>query len=403
MMRRLFACPMRFLVVLTLSIAAVGIMGQQTTRAEPDYASWFRYDESVLLAWEISDVGDDPMQVIVRRKDADSKSAPRKVLVLYPKPSSAYDVAISKILDVFDEKDVNAELHVMNFNRDDDAGKRALAMAEDGDFELIFSMGSASTAWLWSHYQGGSVPVVSICSKDPVLLGQASDYETGSGTNFAFTSLNMPIEVQMAYVLELKPNLKNLGVLVDSQNISAVETQAKPISEYARRRGIQVIDVVVQKPEQARDELEVRVQEAVATMHKNDPTLDNSVFWVTGSTSVFREIRSINANSDRVPVLSVVPEVVRAGEDSAVLSIGISFESNAHLGAIYGIDVLEGRAKAGDLPVGIVSPPDIAINFRKARQIALDIPFSFFESASFVYDYEGRIVRQNGRPVETVN
>ena len=264
-------------------------------------------------------------------------------------------------------------------------------------------MGSASTAWLWEHYRGGAVPVVSVCSKDPVLLGQAQDYDSGSGTNFAFTSLNMPIEVQMAYVLELTPNLKNLGVLVDSQNISAMQTQAKPISEDARRRGIQVLDLVVQDPEKAESELAELVKSAVATMRKNDPTLDQSVFWITGSTSVFREIGTINANSDRVPVLSVVPEVVRGGDDSAVLSIGISFESNAHLAALYGIEVLENQSKVGELPVGIVSPPDIAINFKKAREIGLEIPFAFFESASFVYDYDGRLVRQNGRPVDAIN
>ena len=114
---------------------------------------------------------------------------------------------------------------------------------------------------------------------------------------------------------------------------------------------------------------------------------------------VFREIATINENADRVPVLSVVPDVVMPGSDSAVLSIGISFESNAHLAAIYGADVLQGRVNVGDLNVGIVSPPDIAINFLKAREIGLEIPFSFFESASFVYDYEGRIVRNNGKPV----
>jgi putative ABC transport system substrate-binding protein len=102
-------------------------------------------------------------------------------------------------------------------------------------------------------------------------------------------------------------------------------------------------------------------------------------------------------------VLSVVPDVVKEGEDSAVLSIGISFQSNAHLAAIYGADVLAGRAKVGDLKVGIVSPPDIAINFLKAREIGLEIPFSFFESASFVYDYDGRIVRNNGKAVVPVN
>lgn len=403
MMKRLLRTQARN-VGLAFAVAAASLLAPLNAAvADAEYSSWFRYDEEVALTWDFAEVKGDPSRVEITRKYKDPKQATYKVLVLYPKPSSAYDVAISKILDVLDEKNVNAELTVRNFKRDDELGKAALAAAEEGGYELIFSMGSASTAWLWDNYQDGVVPVVSVCSKDPVTLGQASNYEDGSGTNFAFTSLNMPIEVQMAYVLELRPNLKNLGVLVDSKNISAVETQAKPIAEFARQRGIQVLDVNVADPAAAQTELPGLVGSAVATMRKNDPTLDGSLFWITGSTSVFREIRAINSHSDRVPVLSVVPEVVRAGEDSAVLSIGISFESNAHLAAIYGIDVLEDRVDAGDLPVGIVSPPDIAINFRKAREIGLEIPFSFFESASFVYDYEGRIVRQNGRPVESVN
>jgi putative tryptophan/tyrosine transport system substrate-binding protein len=40
-----------------------------------------------------------------------------------------------------------------------------------------------------------------------------------------------------------------------------------------------------------------------------------------------------------------------------------------------------------------VSPPDIAISFLKAREIGLRIPFNFYESASFIYDYEGRPAR----------
>ena len=370
---------------------------------EPNFTDWFRYSDAAAAAWTFSPVDGDPMQLTITRKAADPSAPTRDVFVLYPKPSSAYDVAISRILQVLASKDINARLRVFNFSRKDEAGREALAAVNEGNYELVFSMGSASTAWLWENYRGGAVPVVSVCSKDPVLLGQASDYESGSETNFAFTSLNMPIEVQMAYVLELNPDLKNLGVLVDSQNISAMQTQAKPIADYARRRGIQVLDLQVQDPEDAQAELAALVKRAVATMRKNDPTLDQSVFWITGSTSVFREISTINANSDRVPVLSVVPEVVRGGGDSAVLSIGISFESNAHLAALYGVDVLEGRAKVSELPVGIVSPPDIAINFKKAREIGLEIPFAFFESASFVYDYEGRLVREDGRPVEAVN
>ena len=136
-------------------------------------------------------------------------------------------------------------------------------------------------------------------------------------------------------------------------------------------------------------------------MRKSDPLLENSIFWITGSTAVFREIHTIDQHSDRVPVLSLVPDVVKAGDDSAVMAIGITFDSNAQLAALYGFDVLTGKAKVGDLKVGIVSPPDIAISWRKAREIGMNIPFSFFESASFVYDYEGKMVRYRGKQVDS--
>ena len=254
-------------------------------------------------------------------------------------------------------------------------------------------MGSESTAWLFDNYRHGAIPVVSVCSKNPVQLGQIKDYERGSGTNFAFTSLNVPVEVQMAYVKELRPDLKNLAVLVDSKNVSAMQTQEEPIAFYARQRGIQVILGAVQNPDKAREEIVPIVRGAVQTMRKSDPDLSKSLFWMTGSTSVFLEIRTVNEHADRVPVVSVVPEIVKAGADTAVLAIGVSFESNAHLAAIYGAEVLTGRAKAGDLKVGVVSPPDIAISFLKAREIGLRIPFNFYESASYVYDYDGRPVR----------
>ena len=347
---------------------------------------------AITSAWDITADPQQPMQLSIRRKGWPGASA-RRVLVLYPRPSSAYDVAITKILHVFETKEMDAEFVVINFDMNDKRGTEALRFAEEKKIDLIFAMGSESTAWLYENYRGGEIPVVSVCSKDPVQLGQMPDYDRGSGTNFAFTSLNVPVEVQMTYVKELSPDLKNLAVLVDSKNVSAVQTQAEPIASYARQRGIQVIWGAVNNPAKAREELVPIVREAVQTMRKSDPELSKSLFWVTGSTSVFKEIRTINENSDRVPVVSVVPEIVRSGADTAVIGIGISFESNAHLAAIYGADILNRKAKVGDLKVGVVSPPDIAVSFFKAREIGLRVPFSFFESASFVYDYDGKPVR----------
>lgn len=386
----------------TLAIGAFGlVLGPSAVVAAvpaTGLASWFRIDPARATDWRIEPVEEDPLQAIVRQNFPPAGPL-RRIFVLYPRPSPAYDVAISKVLEVFTTKGLNAEFLAFNFQGDDGHGAVALQMIEEGGIDLVFSMGSESTAWLHQYYRKGAVPVVTICSKDPVALGQTASYEEGSGTNFAFTSLNMPIEVQLAYLLDFKPGLRNLGILVDSKNISAVRTQAKPMQQAATAQGVTVHYLAVQNPAKAKEELAKLVGEAVVQMRTNDPALDRSLFWITGSTAVFKEIATINAHAGRVPVVSAVPEVVREGDDSAVLSIGISFESNANLAALYAVDILAGRAVPGRLKVGIVSPPDIAINFRRARQIGLDIPISFFESANYIYDYEGRLVRRLGEPV----
>jgi putative ABC transport system substrate-binding protein len=82
------------------------------------------------------------------------------------------------------------------------------------------------------------------------------------------------------------------------------------------------------------------------------------------------------------------------------MSIGVPFKSTGQLGALYVMNILEERLPASRLPVGVISPPDLAIDFRRARQLDLKIPFRFLELASSVYDPDGRLVRQEGQAVQ---
>ena len=378
------------------------VTGAINPMPEDDFSSWFRYGSEVEADWRVGGVAGEPNTVRIRpRKAFDPTSEGRRprIFVLYPRRSSAYDVSITQILSVLAQKGIRAEITVMNFQRDPKAAQAALDQARRNNSDLIFAMGSESTAWLWGNFRDGDIPVVSVCSKDPVMLGQAENYDEGTGTNFAFTSLNMTVEAQLAYVMGLKPNLKNLAVLVDRNNVSAVQTQSRPIALAARKRGVRVVELELVDRTRAKVELATLVSDAVKSMKLNDPSLDNSLFWITGSTAVFREIATINEHSNRVPVLSVVPEVVKPGDDSAALSVGISFKSNAHLAALYGVKVLDGTARVGSLKVGVPSPPDIAINFKRVREIGLRMPFSLFEAASTVIDYEGKAVRLLGKSV----
>jgi len=392
---------MRRLFSLLLLLVLLPLPAQAADEGLGAATAWFQVDEKAAADWQITrpDPADDQRLLIRRRSPpAGLQAAPvRRVMVIYPRKSSAYDVAMGTLLQDFAARPLALEFLAVNFGGDPQRGARLIEEAEREGHALIYAMGSETVDWLYQAHRGAGIPVVTICAKDPVQLGQMPDYAQGSGSNFAFTSLNLLLDVQVEYLQELKPGLKNIGILVDSRNASAVETQARPIAEALRKQGVRVIDVAVSDPARAREQLAALLPQAVAEMRQNDPALQRSVFWITGSTSVFAEISTINAHSDKVPVLAVVPEVVQAGADSAVLSIGVSFESNAQLAAVYGADILMGKAKPGDLKVGVVSPPDIALNFQRARAIGLKIPFGFFEAATFIYDAEGRPVRLRGQ------
>ncbi|MFO1067791.1 MAG: ABC transporter substrate binding protein [Geminicoccaceae bacterium] len=393
-MTRLLAVAFAVLVWLTGSAPAA-----DSTGIVKRVGAWFKIDNAAAAEWAYSVPDPDNDKRVELRPLFEPLGPAYRIMVIYPRKSTAYDTALSTILKDFAARRLNAELTIANYGNDKAAGAALVEEAERDGYALVYAMGSETVAWLWAEHRDIGVPVVTVCAKDPVQLGQMADYEHGSGTSFAFTSLNVLLDVQLEYLKVLDPGLRNIGILVDATNASAVETQAKPLAKAATALGINAFDVAVTDPEQAKAQLQTLLPEALARMRETDPELAHSLFWITGSTAVFVEIATINALAGKVPVLATVPEVVQAGDDSAVLSIGVSFVSNAQLAAVYGVDILTGKVKPGELRVGIVSPPDIAVSFRRADAIGLKVPFSFFEAATFVYDVDGKPVRAHGRDV----
>ncbi len=385
------------IVIAGFCFSMPGIYAQNSGSEFVEQPSWFTLAQTTAENWKMEYDSNLPsMFRLTQLRDYENEEA-YSIFVLFPKRSSAYDTAMERITSVLYNQYVNAQITAENFEGDDRQGFAILE--EMGDYDLMFTMGSVSTEFVYGNLELVSIPVVSVTSKDPVMLGQISDYDQGSGSNMAFTSLNIPLDVQTAYMYELKPNLKNIGVMYARNNKSAVDTQVIPLYDMAVRRGIQLVEVVVEDQSNAREELSAKIPQALITMKTVDPELDDSIFWITGSTSVFREIATINKHSGIVPVLSVVSDVVKEGSDSAAMSIGVSFESNAHVAVLYAIDILRGEIEAGELKVGIVSPPDVSINFMKTREIGLKVPFSFFELASVVYGSDGRLARFNGEAI----
>ncbi len=377
-----------------LSAAAFLLGGAIQARQAAD--DWFLLRESLRSQWKVEKSSSNRLAVMPLKPSEDE---PFQILVLFAKTSSAYDTAMNQVLMAFADKRIHAAFRLVRFDEVGWVGRNALAPARRGQYDLVLAMGSPSTALVQASFKGAATPVVTVCSKDPVLLGQVDGYKGGSGTNIAYTSLDIPVSVQLSYLKQLRPELKRIAVVYANQNISAVKTQVDPLVQAGKDDPeLEILKVGFDR-EGGRLALDRIMQRFAGRISAEDPTAQQSLFWITGSTSVFQEMDIVLERAGPIPVLAVTPSLVTGDERSVLLSIGTSFENNAQLAALYAIRILKGEAQAGSLDVGVVQPPDISINFRKARQLGLKIPFNFFESASTIIDSQGRLVRHKGRKV----
>jgi len=313
------------------------------------------------------------------------------VLILSPKWSSAYDESTSTLIEQFDRLGLKASFTLFNYQGNEKQAASMIETAERNNIDLIYSMGSSTTQFLTQYYSLGNIPVVSVCSKDPISMGQIDPLLGISNNNIAYTSLNINVSTQIAYFKQrFLSELARIAVIYDQNNTSSYVTQVKPLIEYLQKNDNEItLKLIKVDLEKSINTLEKDMAEFIRKSEKSG----DSLFLITGSSELFAEIITINNNAVKIPVVSVTPSHVTSGDNSVFMAIGVSFQTNAKLAANYGYRVLIDKMSPGKLPVGVVSTPDISINFSRKLDKKLKVPFGFFEDAVVIYNYKGEPVR----------
>lgn len=362
--------------------------------------SWLEMTAGNEKLWEFSDQLQEIDGRYYTRKD--SAAADYTVVILIAKKSSSYITAFNTFLEVMEKDIPNIDIYAFNCSKSEELALPVFAFAKEIDADIFIAMGSEATAFANKHLKGKDIPVVTCINKDPVLSNQIDDYKSGSSSNIAFTSVNVPVNVNTEWLLKAKPGLKCLAILYDPDHSKVVGAEVEPFVAYLETIGIKIYKCAIPSEEgvDIKQTIQKEVAGAFSFFESEDPGVDNSVFWLTSSTNIFSELETVAKSARQIPVISSVPDNVNSNEESPVMAIGINRASAAELATQYVIEILKGNIHPGDLPVGIVTPPDIAINFRTAKRIGYSIPFEIFENAGFIYGYNGEVLKKFGEYVE---
>ena len=337
----------------------------------------------------------------IKAQEGDVVFAPRaerpRVWVLISRKADSYDVALSTMLKVFRREMPNVSFRVFLLPATQQQ-LRTWTYAAEREAALIYSVGSRATVSLHEVYSGGKLPVISVNAKDPVLMGLTDNYQS-SGNNFAYTSLNLPADITLNFLRRFRPSLTQIGVLYAKTNTSAYLTQYLPLKMEAEKQGVRVFPIEVDETQPGQT-LEESMAAQTQAMRVGDDRFERSLLWLTGSSSLLSRIDEINQYSQRLPLLTAVPDAVNASAQSALMSVGVGFENNAHQAALYGLRILNEGVKPHSLPVGLLSPPDIAISFKQAERVNTPVPFVLLEMASDIYASDGSVVRSAGMSME---
>ena len=376
------------------------LMIPRASEAQPeDLSTWLALPAETLRGWKV-EASAERIRIFHEQPPAPREQA-REVLVLLTVAQSSLNWILEGMLPVLRDHHMRVDLTLYKLGTGREERERMLALADSGQFDLVIALGSDATRFLYNRFGNQPTPVVALC-KDPELwLG----FEEGASqqarpSNMAFVSLSLSPDVQLHYLQELLGPLKVMTVVYDRLNQSTVEVEAEALRRLSARDGFQLLELAVDGKRSAEAMLSEQVPRMARAMRQIDPEGRHSLFWVTTSSAVYDELERIDGLAEGIPVLGSVREAVREGSASAVMSIGVPFKSAGQLGARYVLELLGSRLPASRLPMGVISPPDFAINLRRARQLDVKLPFHFLELASSIYDPDGRLVRQEGQPTQ---
>ena len=201
----------------------------------------------------------------------------------------------------------------------------------------------------------------------PILGTAITDYEVAGlvnsnekpGTNVSGTTDMNPIKEQIELLIELKPDIKTLGVLYTSSEDNSV-LQAQIAKGVIEGKGLDYVEVTVTNTNEVQQATQSIVTQCDGIYIPTDNVFASAMPVVYGVTV-----------ESKTPVVCGESNMVKGG---GLATLGINYYDLGYQTGKMAVRVLSGKAKIEEMPIEALEKFDYAINKDVAEAIGIDIP-----------------------------
>lgn len=260
---------------------------------------------------------------------------------------------------------VKYHIHIANGDEASNIEITKRIASEHPDLVLALSTPSAQAC----HKHLPDVTILFSAVTDPVGAGLVASLEQPGPKITGMTDMS-PVELHMALMQDLQPNLKKLGVLYNASEANSLSV-VRAVQEECRKRRVEVVLKTVQKKENVAEAAAALVGESDAIYVPTDNTVVSAIETVA---------RICGRN--RRPLYAADVDSVPRG---ALVSLAIDYYGMGRQTARMAERLFRGEAPSS-MPVESQEDFRIHVNLKAAALMGIELPVSLLQSADVIYD-----------------
>lgn len=194
---------------------------------------------------------------------------------------------------------------------------------------------------------------------DPIEAGLATSWDR-SGKNYAATTDLPPVDKQLTLIKRLIPNITALGLVYNTSEANSVAV-VKRIRKYIDDNKLNI--KLEERPVSNTSEV------STATESLNDRV---QAIYIPPDNTVHAALQVVCkvANDHKIPVFTTVETSL---DNGAFAALSLDYYKLGEQSADIALLILEGKAKASEIPIKPIDNPKIIINQKVAAALGIDL------------------------------